>query len=258
MKMLATILLLPALALAQGVQRDQRAAIRPPDKAIQGARRASGPLLACGATAVACVTWNGTALADAKANNWTMVGTVPQVAAAPPLPAGAGVFSDANHYTLGSGNDVLDFTTSFTCHIVYSAASYAAVMIPLANGNTGSAGWSISVRPTGGVVRLTFRDTVGSKTASTVTTSSAGINVLSVGRDAGNLYAKLNLGPTASIAAGTAVAATASPALLGRYASDGSAFVGSIYGVTCSTDAFTDAAAIAAQSAVKARVPTVW
>ena len=63
---------------------------------------------------VAHVYWNGSALVDTKNNAWGTTGSPPMVAAnaLPTLTAAGGVTLDGNNnlVTLGTGNDVLDFS----------------------------------------------------------------------------------------------------------------------------------------------------
>ena len=81
------------------------------------------PLFSDDANTVAHLYWRNGGLFDSKSNSWSMNGTVPQVASSGKVPPGAGPFSDANFYSLGAGNDVLDFASDFYGVIVWQPAS---------------------------------------------------------------------------------------------------------------------------------------
>src|SRR5574340_1492774 len=78
------------------------------------------PLIPDDAGTVSHVVFNGSSLVDRFGNSWTQNGTVPQVARSGRTPAGAGPFSDANYYSLGTGSDVLDFAGDFSACIVFA------------------------------------------------------------------------------------------------------------------------------------------
>jgi hypothetical protein len=135
--------LLLSLALAQGLTP-----LRPGQVASGGKVLASFPLATTGAlisdsdpNIVAHVYWNGTQLVDTKGNSWTQNGTVPQVTANPFTTTryGAGPFSDANTYQLGTGVDVLDLNGDMTVCVVYTD-TVATGTTHVSNGDYGGSG----------------------------------------------------------------------------------------------------------------------
>jgi hypothetical protein len=175
---------------------------------------------------------------DTKGNAWTQNGTVPQAAPVGAVPPGAGPFSDANYYSLGTGNDVLDFAGDFTITIVFrsgsttsgnqiaNGAAYGGVGYAMLEGGGHITGWYVNTQllPNTGVA----------KTPGNIYVSSFGIS--------GTAFRGLeNLG-TARSGTATVSPATAATAKIGRYESAGAAFDGTILEVRFSTTAATDAA----------------
>src|SRR5574341_273032 len=179
------------------------------------------PIIPEDANTVAHVWWkDGTGLVDAKGNSWTMNGTVPQIARTIGAPSGAGPFSDANYYALGSGNDVLDFAGDFSCCFVITRTVIDATRrIIASDGLDSTSGWYIDTYATSGVVSIVFgapaTRTIIGPTANALGTNAP--NVICAGRAATTGYVKLNLGTLVTAAAGTITPATTVIANLGRY-----------------------------------------
>jgi hypothetical protein len=209
----------------------------------------SGPLIPDDPGTVVHVTWNGSALADSKGNTWTMGGTVPQVAKSGKVPAGAGVFSDSNYYSLGSGNDVLDFAGDFSLCIVFGLAAGSSLDVMLAD-ITASTGYYIAAN---GSNVAQFKQGVNSYvTVNTLSTTD--INVVCVGRAGSALVLKANNG-AAVPGASTGTPATATIAYLGRFSSTGNAAAREkIYEVWASTSTATDYLFTMIQSRIKTRL----
>ena len=115
---------------------------------------------------MAHVYFNGSQLVDKYGNAWTQNGTVPQVARRGRIPAGAGAFSDANYYSLGTGNDVLDFAGDFSACIVFTATDVAApVKVLFSNGASSVAGYYLQ-QAAGGAGTIAFSPGLSGKQAS--------------------------------------------------------------------------------------------
>lgn len=210
---------------------------------------------------VAHAWWDGGALNDTKGNAWTMNGTVPQVARAGDIPAGAGPFSDANYYSLGTGNDVLDFAGDWSACFVFRPSSISAVNpgILFRNGAAATQGYSVqyNVSPTPTLVGFNFRTGANdiAQTANLVSTDV--INVACAGISGSTLMAKLNFGANATAAVGGRVAGTANIARLGDVA--GGAFVsGTIYEAWLSTTAPSDALFTRLMTIVRNKLNLAW
>ena len=225
MRKLALLLLLPSLALAQGLS------LTAPGVTGGGKVLASFPLTTSGAlieedaNTVAHVYWNGTALVDTKGNSWTQNGTVPQVTANPFTTTryGAGPFSAANYYSLGTGADVLDFAGDFTiCVVLKFDATDGAWRPVVYNGVTVTSGWELWVNASSNIIQAVFiTDGGAADTRSTVMlTGTTGPNsnfplVICGGRSGTTQYAKINLGTTVSTPNAKNVPGTAAIARIG-------------------------------------------
>lgn len=194
-----------------------------------------GPLIADAPGVRAHGTWNGVSLMDSQGNVWATNGTVPQVAKNGKTPSGAGPFSDANYYTLGSGSDVLDFAGDFWGCIVFKlgASLPAGWTVLFDNGisGAGNGGYVIQFDGSGaGTFRFShYNSSGGTAYGQTANAALVGqINVGCFGRIGNSPYAKLNLGATADATAGAFSVGTAFTAYLGRYNSTGLSFGGTV------------------------------
>ena len=243
-KLISLLVLLPSLVLAQGLANG-------PPWGSGGSTLASFPLSTSGAlitedaNTVAHVYWNGTALVDTKGNAWAMAGTVPQVTANPFTTTryGAGPFSAANYYSLGTGTDVLDITGDMTGCIVTrlpdTGSGYKALLL---NGSLGSSsGWAVEMTSDTGYFKFS---TYGAATSTTGSTSnpvaSTGKVVLvgCFGRNGDNQYAKANLTGTVTNAGTKQVAGS------GIVANIGGLFDGTMYEVYITTSPFVEATVV--------------
>lgn len=240
-----------ALVAGPAVSQNAGPVVLPPARAL------TQPLLAPDANAVAWVVWRDGALVPLVGPAWTQNGTVPQVSRTVSVVAGAGGFSDANWYGLGTGSDPLDFAGDFTCSVAFDPpTSLAGTPVMLGNSNTTpSIGWLAQLTGTG-----QGRAWNNGTFVTTVNTAQATVNVLSFGRSGGTLFAKLNLGSTVSAAA-TLTAATAFVARIGRFENVGLSWGagGFIYEVLCTATAFAESPVAAQHQRVHDRLAiTAW
>jgi hypothetical protein len=212
----------------------------------------SGPLITEDANTVAHVYWNGTALVDTKGNAWTENGTVPQVSANPFTTTryGAGPFSAANYYSLGTGTDVLDFAGDFTACFVYSSWSGGGDGVLFSNGaafTPTTAGYAVLLG-TGGTNALYYAYGVQVPDAGNVVPAN-GPSVTCIGQTGATGVLKTNLGTYRTKTTGS-TAATGATALLGRYPGTAQPFLGTIYEAYFTTTAPSDALFTAIQQKV--------
>jgi len=154
---------------------------------------------------------------DTRGNAWTQNGTVPAVLGPGPFVpgrVGVGPFSDANYFSLGSGADVLDFSGDFSACFAFFGGPSASGPGIFTDGVYNSAGWGVVLTVSGAVNFWTASSAYDLITASTVV---PGPNIACVGRAGSTKYAKLNVGTTASIAAGSMAVGSSGAAMLGRY-----------------------------------------
>jgi len=213
-----------------------------------------GPLIDEDANTVAHVYWRNGALVDSKANSWVMNGTVPQVGAVGAVPPGAGQFSAANNYTLGSGNDVLDFAGDFTFVAVSRQVSLPAGSSPsFYNATPVAQGW-IGLITNAGKGQLVAYNGAFPNALTTNSIGAGSVYVLCGGRASGTLYAKLNLGTTITAAGGTIVPGTTSVATIGYDTVDARAHTGYVYELYFTTTTPSDALFTAIASRVFSRI----
>jgi hypothetical protein len=161
---------------------------------------------------------------DTKGNAWTMNGAVPAVGGSGPFApgrAGAGPFSDANYYYLGSGSDPLDFTGDYSlCAVFFSPSTWSGNQILLNDGAAGVDGYAFQILNSGALDYVI--GTSGDIVTGTTATLGA-INVGCVGRAGSTGYAKLNFGAIAS-GTNTSPPGTTRVARIGRNVGSGYAF----------------------------------
>jgi hypothetical protein len=206
---------------------------------------------------VAHVYFDGAQLIDTKGNAWTQNGTVPQNQPTPLYPdgfagaqrKGAGIYSTANYYQLGSGSDVLDFAGGFTVCVAFVPGPAGSAETLVADGAYNFAGYYVTMQPAGSVALVTS----DGPSSNTVSTSGAvavlgGVNVACAGRAGTTQYVKLNLGTTASAAGAKTATAPTAPARIGRR-SDGNdnPFLGTIIEVWATSTPWDEANVVAIQ-----------
>ena len=251
--LLLVLLALPSLVFAQGVQRGPAPGISRASPAISKRASPLRTLFAGDANTVAHVYFDGAQLRDAKGNAWAMTGAVPQVVTAPPLPAGAGPFTAAAHYSLGSGPDALDFTGDWSACFVFKPASGATQML-VYNADGVATGFQIYI--SGDNFWVQTEDGSGHQMGGGVITLNE-VNVACVGRSGAMLLAKLNAIPTNTAPGGTQTAAANVTATLGSVST--LPVQGVIYEAWFSTTPASDALFTSAVQAVKARLGiTAW
>ena len=192
----------------------------------QGTAGMCGTLIDPDANTVAHVIWRNGALVDLKGNAWTMGGTVPQVAASGATPPGAGPFSIANYYQLGSGADVMDLS-QFTVVVVANLTSAAnPFQTAIVNSNLTNNGFFVVYNPTTPTLRayVSYSQSV----VTLVPTTLGAVRAAMIGRSGSVTYARNSDGPTAIGSTtftqdpGTGVARIGS-------IPGGNAFIGTIY-----------------------------
>lgn len=253
------MLVLIGLLLIAAPTDAKRTIIRPDSGRAIATSVQAGPLILADANTVVHVVWNGSAMVPLIGPAWTMNGTIPQVPRAGKTPAGAGPYSDANFYSLGTGNDVLDFAGDFSACLVFAVTSGANSPVLFSNGTVSTNGWIAQNASAGGDLRVTFSTAgVASPTVDTFALPS-GLNVVCVGRAAATGQIKANLRALVTGSAGTITAATGTPARLGRYPSAGFALNGTLYEAWFSTTTPSDALFTAIANRVKSRAGvTAW
>ena len=214
----------------------------------------SGPLIVEDSGTVAHVYWNGTALVDTKGNAWTENGTVPQVSANPFTTTryGAGPFSAANYYSLGTGTDVLDLPGDMTVCVVFSGLLAGTSEIASDGGfGAAGAGWSLLASATQ-VIFDTYDAASAYTRASSAATVTSGPCVICAGRSGSTQYVKSNLVATVSQAGAKTVAATSNPAMIGRRATGAGTvpMEGTIYELYATSTPFTEATVVEIQQKV--------
>ena len=221
----------------------------------------TSPLILDDAGTVAHVWFRGASLIDTRGNAWTTNGSVAITPRSGKTPAGAGPFSDANYYSLGTGNDVLDFAGDFRVAFVFSSLAGVRVFFANANQTGFAAGYAVYTNgtPAAGVLNTYNAGTQGA--ATTVNTVAAGVlSVICAWRSGATIGVKMNLGAAAtSTPAGVITAATANSAKLGRNETVGNAYAGTLYEAAWSSLAGSDAWAIDVMNRVKAKAGvTAW
>jgi hypothetical protein len=250
MRALALLLVLPALAAAQGVQPGGAPAIAP---AAPGISAGAGCQLLMPRLSGSHVCFAGGRLRDVNGQPWAMTGTVPQVARTSSTPPGAGPFADANRYDLAYG--------------LSSAANYGACFVFKWDG-TGSDPtlFNDGAYPTSGVqiglVGTTKYFRLVNATTATIigdthAVSLSVVNVACAWRAGTSCYVKTNLGTTATLPCASHTAGPG-PGQLGRNRGTGYPFTGTLYEAIFPTG-LDEATVVAIQTQVKTKLGiTAW
>ncbi len=210
-------------------------------------------LIPGGPGTVAHVWWDGVRVRDTRGNAWAMQGTVPQVAASGRVPAGAGPFSDANYYSLGTGSDVLDFAGDFSACFVYRHVVSAEDLF--GNGGAGAtAGYDVTLNGA-----TAFLQVPGVNVVLGTGLILATLNVTCFGRSGANIVGKNNLGSYSSTVQAMTPGTTYAARLGLRNPNQNTPLGGALHEVWFSTMTPSDALFAAIQQRVKARVGiTAW
>lgn len=226
--LIAVLLLLPSMALAQGIQARPASAANPTFTGTvtlpsSGARYSSGPRISPDANTVCHIWFDGTAMQKTGSCAFTQVGTVPMVAASGRAPAGAGPFSASNYYAVAGGNnDPLDLSgANFTMCAIYKAGADASTETLFSAGAAAdNSGYSASI----GTQFFNFTmwgAAAATYTAShTMTSSSTGggagsVGVYCGGRVGTSAFAQFNFTAHTIAAAAAPVAGTGVNATVG-------------------------------------------
>lgn len=154
-----------------------------------------------------------------------------------------GTFSDSNYFTLGSGDDVLDFAGDFSACLVYAPVAHGGIVF--SNGLALNDGYYIHAdsAQTYVVFNRSGAADVINETASTL----GGPNILCFGRTGSTIVSQLNAGTYRTASAGTITPGTTRTAYFGRNNSAGNGFSGHLYEMWFTTTAPTEAAFTAIQ-----------
>jgi hypothetical protein len=231
-KLVLALLLVPALASAQGISTRVKPAIG------RVAYMNRGLLLSEDLNTVSHFYWTPAGIADTHGVAWTANGTIPIKPASLTRPAGAGVFSDANFYSTTLIADVFDFAGDFTCTMVMQPTTTGGNQMPIGTGLAGTNGFGIQLASG----TYWFGSSVPTWTtvqALSNASSTTSLNVLSWGRAGGNVYIKYGTtaqaGPLA-LAVMTSAAGVSS--LIGKYPGGAQPFLGTVYEGHCTTTAY--------------------
>ena len=215
-----------------------------------------GPLITEDANCVAHVIWRNGSLIDLKGNSWTMAGTVPQVPESGSVPPGAGPFSIANYYKLGTGVDVLDFAGGTFSLVVIGKMSADPSTVIAGNTDVATAGWNLQTATANTFSFRQFGPAVQVTSGNTAPTGSLFVGC--GGRDNGGslAYVKLNSGTTVTGASASYTSPSAVEANIGTWSAHSFAWVNGIaYELYATTTAPSDAlfSGIVAQVAARVR-----
>lgn len=247
--------LLPTLVMAQGLTTS------PPG----GASKPKPLIPETAPNLVSHVYWNGKALVDLASNVWTMNGTVPQtsLSASPfktgSVGAGAGPFSTANYYDLGTGAPLSFATGDHSICVVFAISSLSDVVTLVSKDSDASRGYWLYINNPDKAV---WPGIGGQDAAQTVNQISlTGPNVVCysykrVGAGTSETRIQLNNG---TLSVGTnrplLAASTAKAKIgVGSYAGYLRPFPGTIYEVSYWSRALSNAEMAAIQAAVMAKI----
>lgn len=223
------------------------------------ATRGNGPLIPTPATAVSHVYMVGGQLVDAKGLAWTQNGT-PKSGFAPLYPAqrAAGPLTDAAYWGPigGATSDGLDSTGDRWGCLIFVPAPAGGQDSYFSNGSNAVSGYLVETT-VANVIRFVSRNPTNVIATCANAVVYGSLNVACWWRTGTNIYAKTNLGTTATAAAGTEVSGTAYGAKIGRHESAGTPVTGGVVeivqGLGACPGASCEAFAVQVQSAVLAR-----
>lgn len=220
--------------------------------------RAPQRTLVRGSGSAAHIYWNGTALVDLRGNAYTMAGTVPQVAAVPPLPAGGGSYSAVNYYQTPANVDVFDQAGDFAAYAVFRLPATGLINAIVAARNAGATtGWMAFLTATG-TGQLTTYPTTAAAAATVNVASTTELNVLCWGRAGTTVGVKLNLGDYVTAGPATIATTTDTPTRIGLGVTGTLPFTGVLFEVGLAQVPVSDAWCSAVAQSVKAKLGTTW
>lgn len=228
---------------AQGLDREWRPAID------SGAWRR--PLFADNSTVICHAWWTRGGIKDTRGCAWSTAGVVSYVPRAGRRPARSGATTAVNYYSLGTGNDALDFAGDFTCRVVFLGA--VGTQILLSNFTANTQGYTTYW--VGADFGFATYNGIAGPLTDTGAVVAGTMNVASFGRASGTKYLKVNGRATKSVAGGGIVAGTTSVARLGTDGTNGSP---GFYEAWCSSAAFVEATEAAVHATVKSRLGLSW
>lgn len=191
--------------------------------------------------------FSGGTLTCSTGGAWTKTGTPTAGSPAVLYPSGfSGTarttitsFSDSNHFSLGSGSDVMDFAGDFSVCVVYSTSSLASAQI-FGDGKATIGGWYM--------LGSTSQDNFvfshsGADDQVTISGPIANaVNIACMGRGGTTCMAKRNMGTVATVSCASYAPGTTIAARIGRYDDAGLSFsAGSVYEAWASSTTASDA-----------------
>jgi len=187
------------------------------DSVCGPARKSAGKALVpyTDANVAANVYWNGTALQDVKGNAWAMTGTVPQVAASGGVPAGAGVFSDSNYYSIASPS-FAETAPYVDCAAWIQGASVGSDVLVSFNGSAAQS------RSAGANFQFYADGSTAVTSLNSIATSAVNVACWGISSAGTTEYVKLNTGTTVTATISTH---STGKVWLGRYSTTGNAAV---------------------------------
>lgn len=191
------------------------------------------------ATTTTAVVTSG--INDLKGNAWTMNGTVPQrePTVSPFIPGleGAGVYSDANYYSLA--DDTMEWAGDWSVTGTMSFTALSGARVFASKGNATS-GWACYVN--GNTASIFVYDGASKTAATAAGTVVTGPNIITCGKAGGTCYVRANAGAAATVACGTMTSAAGQGARIGRSGVAGQAMTAGVtYKVIASTTPYSDA-----------------
>ncbi|MBU1767915.1 MAG: hypothetical protein KJ648_07425 [Candidatus Omnitrophica bacterium] len=156
---------------------------------------------------------------------------------------GAGPFSNANYFTLGTGDDVLDFADDWHCALVISRKYAIDSGVPFCNYVYNNAGYYLQQSAAGSAVVGFFTNGDGARASITGAALTGDLDILNFGVSGTDQYLKTNGGTSASVGGAKKYPATGAKAAIGNIPGSGLPTDAVFYALWCSTSPFTEASA---------------
>lgn len=176
------------------------------------------------------VYFDGTRLVDTKGCAWAKTGAPTMVPASGKIPAGeSSANGDLNYYSLGTGNDGLDFPGDFGMCVasIPSAGDLSHTNVAYSNGTYATDGMFLQASGTAWRWNLSASGT-GSNLSSNAGLVAGSLDISCFGRAGSTQMAQLGLTSLATTTAPTITPATTTPAYIGRYSGTGLPWAGTI------------------------------
>jgi hypothetical protein len=179
------------------------------------------------------VVWRNGRLIDLTGAPWTQVGSVTQVPAVDGLPAGARLFSGANHYESAAAVSPVAVASFAGCAIVVPTANDLINTTMILNGgfSAPSSGWELVANETGAV------RWISAQTVTDAPLVAGQPNVICFGQDSSiaSQYMKVNMRPLARSTGSVLVPLPAQPLKIGTHFDNVLGFDGTIHEIWISS-----------------------